>query len=181
MLVYGSLLHCLSPLLSVAAAASLSRDPFLAPITNRNAADAARRAFAAGSAAGSDHLAVVMAHEGWMKANMEGRAMGYCDENFLAPSGMRLMLGLKLQIERMLWGLGWPAWGSPLMLTCRLKRLRGLRWGMGRSLKMEEVGGRDGLAVVVVAMVPAVLVLVLVLVLALVVAWCWRWRISACW
>ncbi|CAI6001583.1 unnamed protein product [Closterium sp. NIES-64] len=114
MLVYGSLLHCLSPLLSVAAAASLSRDPFLSPITNRNAADAARRAFATGSAAGSDHLAVVMAHEGWMRANAEGRAMGYCDENFLAPSGMRLMLGLKMQIERMLWGAGLAQLGESL-------------------------------------------------------------------
>ena len=48
MLLLGTFFNCLSPLLIVAASSSLSRDPFISPMASRDAADAARRAFASG-------------------------------------------------------------------------------------------------------------------------------------
>ena len=49
MLLLGTFFNCLSPLLIVAASSSLSRDPFISPMASRDAADAARRAFASGT------------------------------------------------------------------------------------------------------------------------------------
>eukprot|EP01018_Ginkgo_biloba_P032353 Gb_17113 [translate_table: standard] len=103
MLVYGALLGCLDPLLTMASSACF-RDPFTAPSSRRNEADRVRRGFAVGPAFGSDHLALVNAFQQWFAANSTSTNSGYafCDRNFLAPMTMRLIAGMRKQFQRTL-------------------------------------------------------------------------------
>ena len=44
-------------------------------------------------------MAVVAAYEGWLEAvAREGGQFRFCDDNFLSPSSMRTMHGLKAQV-----------------------------------------------------------------------------------
>ena len=61
-LIYGALLGCLEPALTIAAAMSLSRSPFLSPADRRAEAQQARSKFATER---SDHMALLRAYEGW--------------------------------------------------------------------------------------------------------------------
>lgn len=82
MLVYGTILGCLSPALTIAAALG-GRSPFVAPLEKREEADLAKRSFAG---EGSDHLAIVEAFNQWQEARAAGKAAeaAFCRENFLS-------------------------------------------------------------------------------------------------
>ena len=72
-LLYGAMLRCVGPVLTVAAAMAYGRPVFVSPPDRRAEADAAKRALTAGgSAARSDHLAVVAAYAMWDKARAHG-------------------------------------------------------------------------------------------------------------
>lgn len=101
MLVYGALLGCLEPLLTIAAAACF-RDPFVAPVNKRDEADRMRESFSVGSSYGSDQLALVNAFEQWFAACTRGEGNTFCEENFLAPITMRLIAGMRQQLKRTL-------------------------------------------------------------------------------
>ncbi|KAG6555589.1 hypothetical protein Mapa_002824 [Marchantia paleacea] len=101
MLVYGALLGCLDPLLTIAAAACF-RDPFIAPVSRREEADKMRESFAIGPAYGSDQLVLVAAFNQWLAANAVGQGHPFCDAHFLAPMTMRLIAGMRKQFERTL-------------------------------------------------------------------------------
>lgn len=93
MLVYGVLLGCLDPLLTIAAGACF-RDPFVSPVARREEADRVRESFGVGVAYGSDQLALVNAFEQWVLANSVQQGYIFCDKSFLAPMTMRLIAGL---------------------------------------------------------------------------------------
>lgn len=101
MLIYGALLGCLEPLLTIAAAACF-RDPFVAPIYKRDEADRMRESFAVGLSYGSDQLALVNAFEQWFVACSRGQGNLFCEESFLAPVTMRLIAGMRQQLKRTL-------------------------------------------------------------------------------
>lgn len=101
MLVYGSLLGCVSPLLTVAAA-SCTRDPFLCPASKREEADSARAQFAVDSSVASDQLTVARAYEEWEMRSARGQAAQFCDSNFLSMAGMKLISGMRMQFQRTL-------------------------------------------------------------------------------
>jgi HrpA-like RNA helicase len=61
-LIYGALLGCIDPALTIAAAMSLSRSPFLTPHERRQEAATARADFVRDR---SDHLALLRAYEAW--------------------------------------------------------------------------------------------------------------------
>ena len=75
MLVYGALLGCLDPVLTVAAAMAHGRPVFLGSAPSDAAEVARRRAPLMKQAvlARSDHVALVAAYNGWAKAVSQGR------------------------------------------------------------------------------------------------------------
>lgn len=95
MLVYGALLGCLDPLLTIAAAACF-RDPFVSPVARRDEADRMRESFGVGVAYGSDQLALVNAYEQWVSAKSANQGQFFCERSFLAPLTMRLIAGMIL-------------------------------------------------------------------------------------
>eukprot|EP00249_Psilotum_nudum_P014976 c25101_g1_i1 orf=2-2593(+) len=105
MLVYGALVGCLDPLLTMASAACF-RDPFVSPINKRDEADKVRESFAIGPAYRSDHLALVNAFQQWFAADCIGQGSFFCDSNFLAPTTMKLIAGMQKQFERTLAEVG---------------------------------------------------------------------------
>lgn len=83
MLLFGCMLRCLDPVVTIAAALS-GRTPFLSPLDKREEASAARLRFAGASK--SDHLTVVGAYNGWLSARQESRSAesNYCATHFLS-------------------------------------------------------------------------------------------------
>ncbi|KAL2653940.1 hypothetical protein R1flu_022068 [Riccia fluitans] len=94
MLLMGSMFGCLEPVLTIAAGFSV-RDPFLAPADKKEMADEAKLKFAGDDC--SDHLALVCAFEGWMKAQKQGRGGDYCWQNFLSMQTLQSMLQMRRQ------------------------------------------------------------------------------------
>ena len=68
MLLYGALFGCVDPITMTAAAISY-KSPFVAPLEQRELADAARRAF---SVDASDHLTTLNAIAAWRKVRLLG-------------------------------------------------------------------------------------------------------------
>lgn len=87
-LIYGCMLRCTGPLLTIAAAAAYGRPVWVSPGDKRAAAEAAKRAVAAAAyAQRSDHLAIVAAYNGWLSARAAGgrrEAAEYCSKSFLS-------------------------------------------------------------------------------------------------
>ncbi|KAI5084872.1 hypothetical protein GOP47_0001041 [Adiantum capillus-veneris] len=101
MLIYGALLGCLEPVLTMAAAACF-RDPFVAPINKRDEADRMRESFSVGLSYGSDQLALVNAFEQWAAASLQGQGLLFCEQCFLAPITMKLIAGMRQQLKKTL-------------------------------------------------------------------------------
>lgn len=73
MLIYGAMLQCMDPILTIAAAMSYGRPMFLSPQDKREEAGAKRRElYALYEASKSDHLAMVAAFVAWEKARQRG-------------------------------------------------------------------------------------------------------------
>lgn len=89
MLVYGTILGCLSPALTIAAALG-GRSPFVAPLEKREEADMAKRSF---TGDGSDHLAIVEAFNQWEESRTAGKAAeaAFCRANFLSQRALEGM------------------------------------------------------------------------------------------
>ena len=89
------MLGCIDPVLTIAAASSLSRSPFLAPFAQRQEAAAAHAPFRGEM---SDQLGLLRAFEGWSAAqrSQQGRsaARRYCEQHFLSAHGMEELAGV---------------------------------------------------------------------------------------
>ncbi|KAL3685927.1 hypothetical protein R1sor_003949 [Riccia sorocarpa] len=94
MLIMGSIFGCLEPVLTIAAGLSV-RDPFLVPAEKKEMADEAKLKFAGDD--GSDHLALVRAFDGWMKAQKQGKGSEFCRQNFLSSQTLQSMLQMRRQ------------------------------------------------------------------------------------
>lgn len=83
MLIFGCMLKCLDPVLTIAASLS-GRSPFMSPMEKRDEAAAARMKLAGNSK--SDHMAIVAAYSGWAGAKTDGWAAesDYCQAHFLS-------------------------------------------------------------------------------------------------
>ena len=92
MLVYGALLGCLDPLLTIAAAACF-RDPFVSPLNRREEADNVRASFGTGVSYGSDQLAFVNAFQQYRTAESNYHGHTFCEDNFLVFMTMKLISG----------------------------------------------------------------------------------------
>ncbi|KAI3516708.1 hypothetical protein L1887_15678 [Cichorium endivia] len=98
MLILGSILNCLDPILTVVAGLSV-RDPFLAPLDKKDLAEAAKAQF---SRDHSDHFALVRAYEGWKVAEHELGGYEYCWKNFLSAQSMKAIDSLRREFLSLL-------------------------------------------------------------------------------
>ena len=104
MLLFGALLGCLDPILTIAGAMS-GRPLFYSPKDNRDAADKAKRALNSNK---SDHLTMVAAYNGWSKAKSSGKAAErrYCDEYFLSQQALEAVQAGRADYAAILADLG---------------------------------------------------------------------------
>ncbi|KAL6770675.1 hypothetical protein ACKKBF_B32175 [Auxenochlorella protothecoides x Auxenochlorella symbiontica] len=107
LLIFGALLCCLDPVLTMAAALAHGRPMFLSAHAIREEADAARRRLTA-SVAGSqsDHLALIAAYNAWRAAGGPGARAAFARDNFLSQQGMEGVLAGRRQLAGILQALG---------------------------------------------------------------------------
>ncbi|CAI9096105.1 OLC1v1032182C3 [Oldenlandia corymbosa var. corymbosa] len=98
MLLLGSMLHCLDPILTIVAGLSV-RDPFLSPLEKKDLAEAAKAQF---SHDYSDHLALLRAYQGWKDAERDLNGYEYCWKNFLSAQSMKAIDSLRTEFYLLL-------------------------------------------------------------------------------
>lgn len=104
MLVYGALLSCLEPILTIVAAISY-KSPFVVPIGKRQEADAARFGF---KAVGSDLITIVKCYSAWETACIRGKsvASNFCRRNFLSESTFNSLKAMREDLRRSIASVG---------------------------------------------------------------------------
>lgn len=92
MLIFGAMLRCLDPVLTVAALQGHGRPAFFSPPDRREEASAAKSKLVSSVAASkSDHLAAVAAYNGWRAAVAKGgrsAASDFCSRFFISDQAM---------------------------------------------------------------------------------------------
>ncbi|XP_038671699.1 ATP-dependent DNA/RNA helicase DHX36 [Scyliorhinus canicula] len=112
MILFGALLCCLDPVLTIAASLSF-KDPFVIPLGKEKLADAKRRELSKQSR--SDHLTVVNAFKGWEEAKRRGfrSEKDYCWEYFLSPNNLQMLHNMKAQFAEHLLVAGFVSSKNP--------------------------------------------------------------------
>ena len=85
MLLFGALLGCLDPILTIAASMA-GRPVFLSPKDAKAEADAAKKRLA--SPGKSDHLTVAAAYAQWQKCGSPPARRAFCEKNFLSQQAL---------------------------------------------------------------------------------------------
>eukprot|EP00873_Tetraselmis_striata_P025125 jgi/Tetstr1/445389/TSEL_033175.t1 len=101
MLLFAIMFGVLDPLLTVACSTAY-RDPWVLPVEAGARRESQRVKFALSreSGGGSDHLALVSAFNGWMAAKAQGGSAerSFCARNFVSPSTMQMLYGMRQQL-----------------------------------------------------------------------------------
>ncbi|KAK9848234.1 hypothetical protein WJX84_008694, partial [Apatococcus fuscideae] len=109
-LLFGSMLGCCAPVLTIAAALAHGRPVFQSPSDRRTEADAAKKALCEGSAAAkSDHLAILAAFSRFHTALTHGghrAASQACRDSFLSEGAMEAILAGRQDFAKKLADLG---------------------------------------------------------------------------
>ena len=115
MMLYGAMFSCLDPVLTIAASVGF-RSPFLAPMDKRDEADEAKRKLA-GHGATSDHLTLVRAYAGWIRAKARGRAheRDFLAKAFLSAQTLRQISEMRQQYVELLDQIGFLRSGAGLL------------------------------------------------------------------
>jgi ATP-dependent RNA helicase DHX36 len=120
MMLYGAMFSCLDPVLTIAAGVGF-RSPFLAPMDRRDEADEAKRRIAekAGAAATSDHLTLVAAYAGWIRAKARGKTheRAFLSSAFLSAQTLRQISEMRQQYVELLDQIGFLRSGAGLFET----------------------------------------------------------------
>ena len=104
MLLFGALLGCLDPILTIAGSMS-GRPLFYSPKDNRDAAEKAKQSL---SSSKSDHLTMVAAYKGWAKAKAQGKPFErrFCEEYFLSQQALEAVQASRVDYASILADLG---------------------------------------------------------------------------
>lgn len=107
MLIIGSILGCLEPILTIAACLSY-KSPFANPFGMQQEAD---RAHAKYGSALSDHIAALEAYNGWAELRNQPYRVRkeYCSENFLSIATLEQIEMLRKELRRQLVDIGFAA------------------------------------------------------------------------
>ncbi|CAM4578649.1 unnamed protein product [Leuciscus chuanchicus] len=105
MILFGALLGCMDPVLTIAASLSF-KDPFFIPLGKEKIADHRRKMLSQNSR--SDHLTIVNAFWGWEDAKRQGGRFEreYCWENFLSANTLQMLKNMKDQFAEHLLAAG---------------------------------------------------------------------------
>uniref|UniRef100_J3L4G1 RNA helicase n=2 Tax=Oryza brachyantha TaxID=4533 RepID=J3L4G1_ORYBR len=121
MLLFGILMNCLDPALTLACAADY-RDPFLLPMApdERKKAAAAKVELASLYGGYSDQLAVVAALDCWRRAKDRGEESQFCSKYFVSSNTMHMLSNMTKQLQNELAQRGFvPADASACSLNAR--------------------------------------------------------------
>ncbi|XP_006637568.1 ATP-dependent DNA/RNA helicase DHX36 [Lepisosteus oculatus] len=112
MILFGALLSCLDPVLTIAASLSF-RDPFVIPLGKEKIADTKRKQLAKNSK--SDHLTIVNAFWGWEEAKRRSykAERDYCWEYFLSSNTLQMLQNMKGQFAEHLLAAGFVRSKNP--------------------------------------------------------------------
>jgi len=115
MILYGAMFSCLDPVLTIAASVGF-RSPFLAPIDKRDEADEAKRKLA-GAGASSDHLTLVRAYAGWIRARARGRGFerDFLSKTFLSAQTLKQISEMRQQYVQLLDQIGFLRSGTGML------------------------------------------------------------------
>ncbi|KAK9809193.1 hypothetical protein WJX72_011126 [[Myrmecia] bisecta] len=112
-LLFGAMLRCLGPVLTIAAAMAYGRPIWQSPPDKRAEAEAAKRSLTGdGAAAKSDHLALVAAFNTWHRALLKGgrrEASAVCSQYFISEAAMEATLAGRAEYAAILADLGFMA------------------------------------------------------------------------
>ncbi|KAM9841500.1 ATP-dependent RNA helicase DHX29 [Aulostomus maculatus] len=100
MLIYGSILGCLEPVATIAAAIT-EKSPFSTPMNRKEEANLAKASLAL---ANSDHLTIYNAYLGWKNSRKEGQRaeMSFCRKHFLNRTALITIEDVKLELMKMM-------------------------------------------------------------------------------
>lgn len=112
LILFGALLGCLDPTLTIAAALSF-KDPFFIPLGKEKMADMRRKVLSRNSK--SDHLTIVNACKGWEEAKHRGARYerAYCWDNFLSANTLQMLHNMKGQFAEHLLHAGFVSSTDP--------------------------------------------------------------------
>lgn len=112
LILFGALLGCLDPVLTIAASLSF-KDPFFIPLGKEKLADMRRKVLSKNSK--SDHLTIVNAFEGWEDAKQRGARYEreYCWDNFLSANTLQMLQNMKGQFAEHLMHAGFVSSKDP--------------------------------------------------------------------
>ncbi|XP_036005376.1 ATP-dependent DNA/RNA helicase DHX36 isoform X2 [Fundulus heteroclitus] len=112
LILFGALLGCLDPVLTIAASLSF-KDPFFIPLGKEKMADMRRRTLSRNSK--SDHLTIVYAFKGWEDAKRRGARYEreYCWDNFLSANTLQMLHNMKGQFAEHLVNAGFVSSRDP--------------------------------------------------------------------
>ncbi|XP_054474283.1 ATP-dependent DNA/RNA helicase DHX36 isoform X2 [Anoplopoma fimbria] len=112
LILFGALLGCLDPMLTIAASLSF-KDPFFIPLGKEKMADMRRRTLSKNSK--SDHLTIVNAFQGWEEAKHRGARYEreYCWDNFLSANTLQMLHNMKGQFAEHLMKTGFVSSRDP--------------------------------------------------------------------
>ncbi|KAJ3591219.1 hypothetical protein NHX12_009165 [Muraenolepis orangiensis] len=112
LILFGALLGCLDPVLTIAASLSF-KDPFFIPLGKEKMADMRRRTLSQNSK--SDHLTIVNAFQGWEEAKRQGGRYEreFCWDNFLSANTLQMLHNMKGQFAEHLMRVGFIASKDP--------------------------------------------------------------------
>ncbi|MED6257929.1 ATP-dependent DNA/RNA helicase dhx36, partial [Ataeniobius toweri] len=112
LILFGALLGCLDPVLTIAASLSF-KDPFFIPLGKEKMADMRRRTLSRNSK--SDHLTIVYAFKGWEEAKQRGARYEreYCWDNFLSANTLQMLHNMKGQFAEHLMHAGFVSSKDP--------------------------------------------------------------------
>ncbi|NXP55827.1 YTDC2 helicase, partial [Heliornis fulica] len=97
MVLCAVVLKCLDPVLTIACTLAY-QDPFVLPplAVQKRVAMLCRKQFSAGTF--SDHMALLRAFQAWQKARSNGWERRFCENNFLSPATMEIIVGMRAQV-----------------------------------------------------------------------------------
>uniref|UniRef100_A0A665TY72 ATP-dependent DNA/RNA helicase DHX36 n=1 Tax=Echeneis naucrates TaxID=173247 RepID=A0A665TY72_ECHNA len=112
LILFGALMGCLDPVLTIAASLSF-KDPFFIPLGKEKVADMRRKALSRNSK--SDHLTIVNAFQGWEDAKKRGAwyEKDYCWDNFLSANTLQMLHNMKGQFAEHLMNTGFVSSKDP--------------------------------------------------------------------
>ena len=122
MLIYGAILRCVDPVLTIVAAQAFGKPVFWSSIDSREEAEAAKlKLIGSNKTSKSDHIAIIAAYNGWRRAlSTTGRkaASTYCTEFFVSEQAMDSIHSGRRQYAQILADLGFIPQTYPAV-ACR--------------------------------------------------------------